>query len=177
MTPDVRNGILIFDKWQLNNEGILTPNNNLTEFHTTDYVADAGNSESITNIVDETRNIANRKYNNLEKSNEIALVLDEAMRNHAKHSLQYRKGEQIITSLFIYDDSLSAVVRSIGEKFDPLKALESYRTASNPLLYKDSGRGIFLMEHYSDKLIIVFDEKQQYENGFMTQTGFKKKMN
>jgi serine/threonine-protein kinase RsbW len=79
----------------------------------------------------------------------IFLSVSEAVNNAIIHGNQSIPDKTVSIHFLRFNDSLIFCIEDEGNGFDTSK-VDDPRLADN--LHKESGRGLFIMEHYSDKV-------------------------
>ncbi len=117
----------------------IFPNNNST----LDLV------ESLVENVKNRYNIPTDQYYN------ILIAVSEAVNNAMTHGNKMDPTKSILFELFANPHELEIIVQDQGSGFDP-SSIDDCTEESN--LYKESGRGIFIMKSLSDNFEIITSE-------------------
>jgi serine/threonine-protein kinase RsbW len=84
-----------------------------------------------------------------EKSDNLAIALTELVNNAILHGNKNQPDKKVIIKVFYHNNYVRISVKDQGNGFDPAK-LADPRDPEN--LWKDSGRGIFLVRNLVDKV-------------------------
>ena len=98
------------------------------------------------------------KENNLEriKLNNLILSLNEATTNAMLHGNRGQINKKVKISVKINESELKAIIKDEGKGFDPSQVPDPTRPEN---LYKESGRGLYIMNTCMDELNYNFSPR------------------
>ena len=88
-----------------------------------------------------------------DKLNNLNLAVSEALSNAMVHGNKLDPNKDVTVTLNIYDDRITLIIKDCGSGFD-LEKIPNPTATEN--LLKDSGRGIYIMKTFIDKVSYKF---------------------
>ncbi|OEJ13167.1 anti-sigma factor [Brachyspira hampsonii] len=87
--------------------------------------------------------------NGIEQCDALQIAFEEALTNAIIHGNKNNHDKNVYLSINIDDEKIEIIIEDEGEGFDYISAMIEL-TESQDNIYKDSGRGIFLISLYTD---------------------------
>ncbi|ASJ21200.1 ATP-binding protein [Brachyspira hampsonii] len=87
--------------------------------------------------------------NGIEQCDALQIAFEEAVTNAIIHGNKNNHDKNVYINITIDDEKIEIIIEDEGEGFDYISAMIEL-TESQDNIYKDSGRGIFLISLYTD---------------------------